>query len=86
MSKKRLSMIFFTMLLCAGVLSGCGSKKTITIYSCAEEKCLELTQEMLNEQFPEYNIQQTYIDTGSLAAKLAAEGTETDADILLELE
>ena len=44
MSKKRLSMIFLTMLLCAGVLSGCGSKKTITIYSCAEEKCLELTQ------------------------------------------
>ncbi len=86
MSKKRLSMILFTMLLCTGVLSGCGSKKTITIYSCAEEKCLELTQEMLNEQFPEYNIQQTYIDTGSLAAKLAAEGTETDADILLELE
>ena len=41
---------------------------------------------MLNEKFPEYNLQQTYIDTGSLAAKLAAEGKDSDADIILELE
>ena len=86
MSKKKLTMILLALSLCATAISGCGSKKTITIYSCAEEKCLELTQKMLDQKFPEYDIRQTYMDTGSLAAKLAAEGTKTDADIFLELE
>ena len=77
MSKKKLTMILLALSLCATAISGCGSKKTITIYSCAEEKCLELTQKMLDQKFPEYDIRQTYMDTGSLAAKLAAEGTKT---------
>ena len=86
MIKKKCAIILGAAVLCLGLLAGCGSKKTITIYSCAEEKCLELMQQRLDEKFPEYNIQQTYIDTGSMAAKLAAEGKDTNADIILELE
>lgn len=86
MLRKKFPIILGAAIVCIGLLSGCGSKKTITIYTCAEEKCMELMQKRLDEKFPEYNIQQTYIDTGSMAAKLAAEGKDTDADIVAELE
>ena len=41
---------------------------------------------MLNEKFPEYTIQIAYKSTGDLAAKLTAEGKNTDCDIIMELE
>lgn len=89
---KKLTKIFLlTLLLVAGLslLAGCGGDtkaKTITIYSTAEDYRNEMAREMLNEQFPEYNIQLVDIATGTLAAKLFAEGIETDADIIMELE
>lgn len=78
--------IFLLAILCVMPFSGCSEKKSITIYTAAEENCMALTQQMLEEEFPEYDIQQIYMDTGSLAAKLLAEGTDSDADIILELE
>ncbi len=84
--KKILTALLITI-LCLSILPSCSGKpKTITIYTAAEDHCMELVQEMLDEKFPEYDIQQTYIDTGSLAAKLMAEGKDSDADIILELE
>jgi len=84
---KKILMSLLTVVLCFSLLPACSrKKKTITIYTAAEDHCMELAQEMLTEKFPEYDIQQTYIDTGSLAAKLAAEGKDSDADIILELE
>jgi len=79
------------MLLIAGlgVLSACGNEskaKTITIYSTAEDYRNEMARQMLAEKFPEYDINLVDIDTGTLAAKLFAEGAETDADIIMELE
>lgn len=68
------------------VLFGCKSKKTITIYSSAEDYRNENARQMLNEKFPEYNINLIDTDTGTLAAKIAAEGKESDADIILEME
>lgn len=86
MKRKKILALLSVITLCMSLLPGCGGKKNITIYSCAEEKCLDLMQKRLNEKFPEYNIQQNYIDTGSMAAKLTAEGSDTNADIILELE
>lgn len=83
---KKLLGLLLAAILCLGIFSGCGAKKKITIYTVAEQRCMDLVQTMLEEQFPEYDIQQTYIGTGNLEAKLAAEGTKTDADIVLELE
>ena len=40
----------------------------------------------LNEQFPDYDISIEYMPTGNLAAKLAAEGTDTDMDIFYDLD
>lgn len=83
---KKATALLLTATLCAGVFGGCSSKKTITIYSSAEDYRNEHARQMLKEKFPEYDIDLVDIDTGSLAAKIAAEGKDSDADIILELE
>ncbi len=75
--------------LCAVMLSGCGAKKnereTIVIYSAANTKRLENMQAMLSEKFPDYDFVVEYLGTSKLAAKLMAEGTDTDIDIIHDL-
>lgn len=83
---KKVAAIALTAAICAGVLSGCSSKKTITIYSSAEDYRNEHARQMLKEKFPDYEISLVDISTGDLAAKIAAEGKDSDADIILELE
>lgn len=87
LTKILIAGVMFVALL--GLLAGCGNDakaKTITIYSTAEDYRNEQARQMLTEKFPEYTINLLDIDTGTLAAKLAAEGAETDADIIMELE
>ena len=83
--KKYLS-ILLAAVLCAGAFSACNKKETVTLYSTSEDFRNEAARKMLNERFPDYEINLIDIDNGTLAAKLVAEGTETDADIILELE
>ena len=82
--KKYLS-ILLAAVLCAGAFSACNKKETVTLYSTSEDFRNEAARKMLNERFPDYEINLIDIDNGTLAAKLVAEGTETDADIILEL-
>ena len=58
----------------------------VVIYSGAEEYRNTYFLERLTNQFPEYNISIEYMPTGNLAAKLAAEGTNTDIDIIYDLD
>ena len=70
-----------------GTFTGCNSsKKTITIYSSAEDYRNQHAREMLTKQFPEYDIRLMDTDTGTLAAEVAAEGKDSEIDIVLELE
>ena len=62
------------------------SSNRVVIYSGAEEYRNDYFMKRLNEQFPDYEITIDYMPTGNLAAKLAAEGTDTDMDIFLELD
>lgn len=62
------------------------SDNRVVIYSGAEEYRNEYFMKRLTEQFPEYDISIEYMPTGNLAAKLAAEGTATDIDIIFELD
>ena len=62
------------------------SSNNVVIFSGAEEYRNKYFQERLNDQFPEYNISIEYMPTGNLAAKLAAEGTDTDIDIIYDLD
>ena len=86
--KKRILAGLMAAAMCCGLFTGCGSKskKTINIYSSAEDYRNENARKMLTEKFPEYEINLVDIDTGSLAARVAAEGKDSDIDIIMELE
>ena len=75
-------------LLLAGMVISC--KKTddnrVIIYTSTEDFRTEHMQELLKEQFPNYDITLQVLSTGNHAAKLKAEGTQTEADIILNLE
>lgn len=84
---KRLLSILLAVIMLSAVLSSCGGKKkSITIYASSEDFRIENAQKMLDEKFPEYDITIEYKSTGDLSAKLIAEGANTDADIIFELE
>jgi iron(III) transport system substrate-binding protein len=69
-------------------LFGGGAKQDnrVVIYSSLEDFRNEYIQGRLNETFPDYQIVITYLPTGNNAAKLAAEGTKTECDIVLALD
>jgi len=83
---KKYILVFLPLVLCIFFLSSCNKPKKITLYSSAEDYRNEFVRQELKKQFPEYEIDLIDMDTGTLAAKLAAEGTNTEADIILELE
>lgn len=87
--KRKNKVLFFTILL-TSILSGCTQKNVsankVVIYSCAEDYRNDQYLKRLNEQFPDYDISLQYMSTGNLAAKLKAEGGDTECDIILELE
>ena len=62
------------------------SAESVLIYSGAEEYRNAYFLERLTKHFPDYNISIEYMPTGNLAAKLAAEGTDTDIDIIYDLD
>jgi iron(III) transport system substrate-binding protein len=82
---KNLLRLFPLVLLLA--LGGCskGSPRVL-IFSTSEDFRIAAAQELLDSRFPEYEIVIDYYSTGSLAAKLKAEGTQTECDIIGELE
>ena len=71
-------------LLCSLMIVGCKNKdNTIVIYSCAEDYRNEYYLAELQKQFPEINFVLDYQGSGPAAAKLKAEGKDTQGDILL---
>ena len=69
------------------MLAGCGSQKeSVLIYTSVEDYVIEDMNARLSEEFPEYDITVEYMSTGNHAAKLLAEGTNTDCDISYDLE
>ena len=85
--KKIISLIM--VLVAASMLFAVGSRETNTnviIYTSTEDFRTEHMQELLKEKFPKYDITLQVLSTGNHAAKLKAEGTKTEADIILNLE
>lgn len=80
-----------TLLLAAALLlslfCGCaGGRETVVIYTSAESYRVEHMRQRLLEEFPEYEILIEYMPTGNQAARLLAEGEQTDCDITYDLE
>ena len=68
-------------------LTGCGSNKDkVIIYSCTEENVTQGLTQKLKEDLPDVDVVIQSISTGNLAAKIKTEGSNIEADIVLDLE
>lgn len=78
-------MVFLLFSLC-GLSGAVAEKERVVIYSSCEEYRNEHFQKRLNERFPEYEVVIEYMSTGNQAARVVAEGSATQADILYDME
>lgn len=88
MAKKKILCFLLALVLVLLSFAGCGKKSenTVVIYASSEEYRNDYILKRLKEQFPNYDIKLQYLPTGKNAAKIKAEGTNTEADILLGVE
>lgn len=84
MKKGLVILLLITILFT--VMATIGGQESIVICSSAEQFRNDELQKQLNERFPDKNIIVMYMSTGKAAAKVYAEGTGTEIDILLGLE
>lgn len=66
--KKKLLLI--VMLFMVMLLTGCGSKDKVVIYTSMEEERNQKLTEMLKEEFPNLNVVVQHMATGNSAAKI----------------
>lgn len=83
--KKGVILLLAVTLLFTG-LAQQGGKDTIVICASAEQYRNDALQEQLSAKFPQYNVIVMYMSTGKAAAKVFAEGKDTEIDILVGLE
>ncbi|MCL2008433.1 MAG: ABC transporter substrate-binding protein [Treponema sp.] len=94
LSKKAMKMhliriaLLTAILFLPGIATSCRGtdENSIIIYTSTEDFRTEHIQLLLREKFPEYRITVQVLSTGNHAARLRAEGTQTEADIILNLE
>ena len=85
--RKNLICVLALRLTVSAILCGCGgSKEAVLIYTTVEAYVIEDMNARLSEQFPNYDITVEYVSTGNHAAKLLAEGTNSECDITYDLE
>lgn len=84
MKKGIIALLLITLLFT--VLADNGGRETIVICASSEQYRNDALQQQLAEQFPQYNIVVMYMSTGKAAAKVYAEGPETEIDMLVGLE
>ena len=86
---KTFKKICAAVLVAAAVLSlsACGNQREhVLIYLSNYDYEIELIDQRLKEQFPQYDITLEFVSTGDQAAKLLAEGLNADADMTYTLE
>ena len=84
--KKFFYLIAALILLGMGISCKKADNTNVIIYTSTEDFRTEHMQQLLKEKFPKYDITLQVLSTGNHAAKLKAEGTQTEADIFLNLE
>lgn len=82
--KKKL--MFFVILLITVIITGCSKKDSVVIYTSMEDHRNQLLKEMINKEFKDIDVKVQSIATGNSAAKVKNEGTNIEADIILDLE
>ena len=82
--KKYMYLLFLFILL---ITTRCSKKAgQVVIYTSMEENRNKALKEQLAEKFPDKDIVVQYLSTGNSAAKIKNEGTNVEADIVLDLE
>jgi len=81
-----LMVLMVIMMLSTAISCHKTSETSVIIFTSTEDFRTEHMQKLLRENFPDYDITMQVMSTGSHAAKLKAEGTQTEADIILNLE
>ena len=82
--KKKIILLMVTLTL---LVTGCSNNDDrIVIYTSMEEERNQVLKEQIKENFPEKDIVVQYMATGNSAAKIKNEGTDVEADIVLDLE
>ena len=66
----------------AGLIACNKSNQKVVIYTSTEDYNEELMQKTLDKQFPNYNIVIEHMGTSEIAAKVIAEGSSSDCDIV----
>lgn len=85
--KKKLVLAVSLLLVAVSTLTGCGEKKEeVLILSSSEDFRNIHFKQLLDKEFPDYNVQVQYMSTGTAGAKIKAEGVETEYDIIIGLE
>ena len=79
-------LVIITMLFLMGNSCEEAHNNSVTIYTGTGDFHTGHMQLLLEEQFPDYDITVSELDTDSQAAKLRTEGIKTEADIILCLE
>jgi len=84
MKKGLMALLLVTLLF--SFLADHGGREAIVICASSEQYRNDALQEQLAERFPDRNIIVMYMSTGKAAAKVFAEGTSTQIDMLVGLE
>lgn len=91
--KKKIIKITISMLIVIGIIIGIftlctqpSNKKTVVIYSAAEDIVNKKMLSELEKKFPQYKIVLEFMSSGNMATKIASEKTETTIDIAYDLE
>jgi iron(III) transport system substrate-binding protein len=84
--KKTIGWILAGLLLLGFASCKKEDDNTVVVFTSTEDFRTEHIQELLKQQFPGYDITVQVLSTGNHAAKLKAEGQDTEADIILNLE
>lgn len=83
--KKKFFLILI-LIVVSSVLFGCSAAKdTVIIYTSTNDNVIAHMTQALTEKFPNYNIVIEYMSTSKHAAKLMAEGVNTECDIIHDL-
>lgn len=83
---KKWIIIVLALTLVFTALAYTGNRESIVICAPTEQFRIDELQKQLNERFPQYNVIVMNMSTGKAAAKLYAEGLDTEVDILLAME
>ncbi len=83
---KKLFAVLVAVTLVFTFMADLGGRDSIVVCASSEQFRNDALQEQLNERFPQYDVVVMYMPTGKAAAKVYAEGTDSEVDILVGLE